>query len=86
MSLVVGCICNYCGDSDIESFVNGREIDYFPRNGWISITTWSGELEGSPETDIHVCSLNCLKELSVKLLESAHEQEHEHGHPHDHTH
>ena len=82
MSMVVGTVCDSCGASDIDRFETGREVDHFPRNGWLSITIWEGEPEGRPESDFHVCSVKCMGDFANRLLK----EEHDYGHEHEHAH
>lgn len=82
MSLIVGAVCDMCGKSDIESTIGGSEIDFFPRNGWLSLTEWEGEEQGKPQNDLHVCSLECLQSLVKELLSVDLQEENPHPHPH----
>ena len=74
MTYVSGVYCDNCQGLDLADIGPNPTENYFPRNGWASISFWSPVEEGkyaSPSgDDFHVCSVKCLEELAKKLQQS----------------
>lgn len=86
MSLIIGVLCDSCGSSDIEETLDGRNVDNFPRNNWLSITQWEGQDIGKPQAELHVCRIECLESLPKVLKEQTQKESNPHPNSHTHTH
>lgn len=73
MTYVSGVYCDNCQGLDIDDIGSNPTENYFPRNGWISISFWDQVDEGkytNPAcSDLHVCSLECMEQIAQKLRE-----------------
>jgi hypothetical protein len=85
MSRVLGVACDSCGTLDIAVKPSMRITeDDFPRQGWISLVQWTGEEKGTPDDEIHICSVECLVSFSNAALANENDQPHDHKHGHEH--
>lgn len=79
MTYVSGVYCDNCQALDLADIGPNPTEDYFPRNGWVSVSFWDFVEEGSYAKsggeDLHVCSAKCLEELAKKLQQGNSEPE-----------
>ena len=82
MSRVIGLACDNCGKLDVEvNYEFGVNEDSFPRDGWVSLIQWGDAGDPGPATDdIHICSIQCLRDFVSKIEDVPEE---DHGHTHD---